>query len=107
MANVQELARIPVQEKSVASRLVDGVAVALTEGDQTLHTFDGPVSTHIWTLIDGRRSLADILDDVMANFDVDRPRAQDDLLHFMKLLQDRGLIAAPTTHLSPNGEEAV
>jgi hypothetical protein len=97
MENVQELARIPVQGTNVASRLVDGVAIALTEGDQTLHTFDGPVSTHIWTLIDGKRTLSEILDDVLVHFEVDRPRAQDDLLQFMKLLQDRGLIAVAST----------
>ena len=94
MISMQEqLSRIPTQANGVASRLVDGVAVALTEGDQTLHTFDGPVSTHIWTLIDGRRTLAQILEDIESTFEVDPQRAQDDLLQFMQLLQDRGLVA--------------
>ena len=94
MTNVQEpLARVPIQSKNVASRLVDGVAIALTEGDQTLHTFDGPVSTHIWTLIDGQRTLAEILEEILSTFDVERQRASDDLLQFVQLLQDRGLIA--------------
>jgi hypothetical protein len=98
MISVEEqLSRIPTQAKGVASRLVDGVAVALTEGDQTLHTFDGAVSTHIWTLIDGSRTLAQILDEVQATFEVDRQRAQDDLLQFMQLLQDRGLVAVAGT----------
>ena len=94
MTNVQEpLARVPIQSKNVASRLVDGVAIALTEGDQTLHTFDGPVSTLIWTLIDGQRTLAEILEEILSTFDVERQRASDDLLQFVQLLQDRGLIA--------------
>ncbi len=93
----EELSRIPTQAKGVASRLVDGVAVALTEGNQTLHTFDGPVSTQIWTLIDGQRTLAQILDEIESTFDVDRPRAQNDLLQFVQLLQDRGLVAVSST----------
>ena len=98
MVDVQEqLSRIPTQAKGVASRLVDGVAVALTEADQTLHTFDGPVSTHVWQLIDGHRTLGQILDEVHANFEVDRQRAHDDLLKFMQLLQDRGLVAVSDT----------
>jgi Coenzyme PQQ synthesis protein D (PqqD) len=88
-----ELTRIPVPAEGVASRLVDGVAIALTEGDHTLHTFDGPVSTFIWTLIDGRRTLDQILNQVLSAFEVERQRALDDLLQFVELLQERGLIA--------------
>ncbi len=93
----EQLSRIPTQAKGVASRLVDGVAIALTEGDQTLHTFEGPVSSHIWMLIDGRRTLAQILADIQSTFEVDPQRAQDDLLQFMQLLQDRGLVAVAGT----------
>jgi hypothetical protein len=98
MISVQDqLSRIPTQANGVASRLVDGVAIALTEGDQTLHTFDGPVSTHIWMLIDGHRTLAQILDDLQSTFEVEPQRARDDLLQFIQLLQDRGLVAVSGT----------
>jgi hypothetical protein len=98
MISVQEhLSRIPTQAQGVASRLVDGVAIALTERDQTLHTFEGPVSSHIWMLIDGRRTLAQIVEDIQSTFEVDAQKAQDDLLQFMQLLQDRGLVAVAVT----------
>jgi hypothetical protein len=84
---------VPTVATGVAARLVDGVAVALTEADQTLHTFEGEVSTFIWTQIDGRRSLQQILDGILTSFEVERTRALDDLARFVQLLRERGLIS--------------
>ena len=85
----------------VSARLVDGVAVALTEADQTLHTFEGDVATFIWTQIDGRRTLQDILDGILTTFEVDQGRALDDLAQFVQLLRQRGLISFATRPAEP------
>lgn len=100
------MSQIPAAGAGVASRLVDGVAVALTERDQTLHTFEGPVSTYIWTRIDGRRSLAQILDEVLSAFEVERGQALDDLVGFVQRLRERGLISLRGPN-EPSGTDPV
>ena len=84
---------VPIVAAGVSARLVDGVAVALTEADQTLHTFEGEVSTFIWSQIDGKRSVAQILDGILSSFEVERTRALDDLAQFVQVLQQRGLVS--------------
>lgn len=86
------LSQVPVVAEGVSARLVDGVAVALTERDQTLHTFEGAVATYIWTRIDGQRPLSEILEDILSTYEVERSRALDDLAQFVQLLQRRGLV---------------
>jgi hypothetical protein len=86
------LSCVPAPEAGVASRFIDGVALALTEKDQTLHTFQGPVASHIWAAIDGSRTTGDILASILSAFEVEAERARTDLLQFVELLRERGLI---------------
>jgi hypothetical protein len=89
---VEILSLFPTPREGVASRLVDGVAVAVTASDSTLHTFENEVATEIWKLADGRRSVGQIVDQIIAEFDVERARAEQDVLAFMHLLDERGLL---------------
>ncbi len=91
----ETLSWIPAVAAGVSARLVDGVAIALTEADQTLHTFEGEVSTFIWSQIDGQRSVAQILDGILSAFEVERATALDDLAKFVQVLQQRGLVSVP------------
>src|SRR5579863_3960654 len=90
---VEILSLFPTPRAGVASRLVDGVAVAVTAGDSTLHTFENEVATEIWGLADGQRSVGQIVDWIVAAFEVERVQAEHDVIEFMQLLDERGLLA--------------
>ena len=89
---VEILSLFPIPREGVASRLIDGVAVAVTASDSTLHTFENEVATEIWGLVDGQRSVGQIVDRIVADFEVERARAEQDVLEFMHLLDERGLL---------------
>ncbi len=86
------LSLFPAPAEGVASRVVDGLAVAVTPEDSTLHTFENEVATEIWRLADGRRPVSEIVDGITAAFEVDRARAEEDVLRFVRLLRERGLV---------------
>ncbi len=89
---VEILSLFPTPREGVASRLIDGVAVAVTSSDNTLHTFENEVATEIWGLADGRRSVGEIVERIVADFEVERARAEQDVVDFMHLLGERGLL---------------
>ena len=93
---VEILSLFPTPRAGVASRLVDGVAVAVTASDSTLHTFENEVATEIWGLADGQRSVGQIVDRIVADFEVERAQAERDVVEFMHLLDERGLLELQT-----------
>jgi len=50
------------------------------------------VSAFIWELLDGKRSLLSISNDLISSFDVDEKTAQEDLLFFVEQLSKEGAI---------------
>lgn len=89
---VEILPLFPAPRDGVASRIVDGVAVAVTASDSTLHTFENEVATHIWQLADGSRSVEQIVSGITEAFDVERPQAEQDVVEFIRLLDEKGLV---------------
>lgn len=89
---VEILSMFPTPRAGVSSTVVDGVAVAVTASDSTLHTFENEVATEIWGLADGRRSVEEIVDRIVAGFEVERAQAERDVIEFMQLLDERGLL---------------
>ncbi len=89
---VEMLSLFPTPREGVASTLVDGVALAITAVDSTLHTFENEVATEIWGLVDGQRTVGQIVDRIVAEFEVERAQAERDDLAFMHLLDERGLL---------------
>jgi hypothetical protein len=98
---VEILSLFPTPREGVASRVIDGVAVAVTAGDSTLHTFENDVATEIWGLADGQRSVEEIVERIVAAFDVERTQAEQDVIEFMRLLDERGLL-----ELKPQARQA-
>ena len=50
------------------------------------------VAEYIWDGLDGRKSLNEILDDVVDRFDVEREQAESDIREFIMDLMGAGLI---------------
>jgi hypothetical protein len=68
------------QNERTACRIIDGKAVVITIDENQVHVFNA-VGTRVWQLADGR-SLDAIIDDVVAEFEVERGRAALDVCHF-------------------------
>jgi hypothetical protein len=90
---VEILSLFPTPREGVSSTLADGVALAVTSSDSTLHTFENEVATEIWGLADGRRSVGEIIEQIVADFNVARGQAERDVVDFVRLLDERGLVA--------------
>jgi hypothetical protein len=87
------VAVIPAKTSTSASRSIAGEAVILSLDTKVLRGLNS-VGSRVWDLIDGQRSIDDIVDAVVAEFEVDRPRAARDVEAFLRQLVDRGLVTA-------------
>lgn len=84
---------IPAKTPTTASRLIAGEAVILSLDTKILRGLNA-VGSRVWDLIDGRRTVDDIVDLVVAEFDVTRPQAAADVGAFVRELVDKGLVTA-------------
>ncbi len=86
-----ELHGIPTPNQNFCKRQIDGETVLLAEsGNQYISL--NIVGSFIWEQIDGNHSLADILDILCEEFEVERERALADLDAFIKQLETEGLV---------------
>lgn len=94
-------ASVPRLSSQVELQRVGGEVFVTTE-DAALHTFEhldgqaSEVAQHIVGLVDGRRSVADIVASVVEEFEVSPEVALKDARHFIELLVERRVL-----HLQP------
>ncbi|MBZ0121015.1 MAG: PqqD family protein [Sandaracinaceae bacterium] len=79
MSMLDERTRLRQSERT-ASRVVDGRAVVVVIDTQQLHTLS-EVGSFVWERADGR-SVGEIVDAIVGEFDVDRAQALADLERF-------------------------
>lgn len=81
----------------VSSGIGDGlilVPIRHRAGDlEEVYTFNA-TAAHIWSLVDGQRTVDEIHGEVAALFDVDREESERDVLQFLGQLRDLGAIEA-------------
>ena len=82
---------IPAKAPATASRLITGEAVILSLDTKVLRGLNA-VGSRVWELIDGQRTVDDIVDVIVAEFEVSRIAAAADLDAFMRQLVDKGLV---------------
>jgi hypothetical protein len=75
----------------VLFRKIDGELVLLSLADGRFYALDA-VGTRIWELLVEHQALARVLEALVAEFDIDQPRAAADLLELSAGLRDRGLL---------------
>jgi hypothetical protein len=78
------------QSERTASRVIDGRAIVIAIDQNQLHVLNG-VGTRVWELMDGR-PLADIVDAIVAEFEVDQSRAWMDVRAFAEQLVALGAV---------------
>ena len=82
---------ILAKSPKTAWRIIEGEAVILSMESKVLRGLN-PVGSRIWDLIDGQRSLEDIVGVIVQEFDVAPGQAAQDVEAFIRDLLDRGLV---------------
>jgi hypothetical protein len=80
-----------VAARDQVSAQLDGEAVVLSLADGVYYGLN-PVGATVWTLLERPRTVAELRDAVVAEYDVDAPTAQADLLRLLGELAARGLV---------------
>ena len=81
----------PAQNLETAARKIDDLFYVMHPDTSELHNFND-VGTRIWELIDGERSVEDIVGVVTEEYEVDEATARTDVLEFVAALQEKDLI---------------
>ena len=76
-----------------AWRVIEGEAVILSLDTKAFRGLN-PVGSRVWELIDGRRSVDEIVEVVVREFDVTREQAAADVQAFVRELLDKGLVTS-------------
>ena len=76
---------------TTASRVIEGEAVILSMETKVLRGLN-PVGSRIWELIDGQRSVEEIVGVIVKEFDVEPARADEDVRGFVQEVLDKGLV---------------
>lgn len=91
------MSRVPRLHADVGVQRVGGRLMAAGPGDE-LHTFEdehgevSEVGERILELIDGSKTVAQIVESLLEEFDVERPVCEEDTRAFIQLLEDRHVI---------------
>jgi len=98
------LVSIPSHETNVISRLITGLEINSSSshdsGDETILVLPkraqvkvlNETGSRIWELIDGERTVGEIVTVMLSVFDVERGDIEKDIVTFLQELHDKGLI---------------
>lgn len=81
----------PRRQAGVASRLFNGEAVLIDPAQNKVRMLN-PVGSRIWELADGSRTLAEIIDTLVAEFEVEPAQAAASVRAFVEELVARELL---------------
>jgi hypothetical protein len=79
------------QNEDTAFREIGGLAYVVDPLTGDLHSFS-EVATRIWSLLDGKRTVSQVVDVVVDEFDVDQATAEADTLELLDVLLAKGLV---------------
>ncbi len=77
-------------DKCPVRNIGDGLVIMAPSGDTT-HSLED-IGAFIWTQLDGKRTLQDVLVAVLADYDIDEDTAREDLTNFITQMLTAGLI---------------
>ena len=83
------------RDERISWRMIEDEAVLVDREEGEVLRLN-PIGTEIWKTIDGKRTLTEIIDHVYQTFEVDRKRAQKDVIRFVKKLLRRELVEEPS-----------
>ena len=81
----------PMRASDVVSQVIEGEAILVHPGQGKVRVLN-PVGARLWELADGTRSLADMAETLVSEYDVELAQARADVLAFCTGLMDCGLL---------------
>ena len=84
---------ILAKSPTTAWRLIEGEAVILSLETKVLRGLN-PVGSRVWELIDGQRSVEEIITAIVQEFDVTPQAAAEDVKRFVRELLDKSLVTS-------------
>jgi hypothetical protein len=87
-----DLQAIPRQNLDTASRSIDDTAYVLNPETSELHAFN-EVGGRVWELIDGERTLEEMIAVIADEYDVEPRVAEADVVEFVEILVAKGIVA--------------
>jgi len=91
-----DITSVPVRNPNIIGRMTDDEAVLVMPQKGQVKVIN-EVGAVVWELIDGKRDVGQIVDEVCSQFDVDRAAAEADTLNFISELIKREIIFIPAT----------
>ena len=88
---METLNKYPKKSDNIASRILDGEAVVILPLESLVYTFD-PVGTRIWELINGKNKIANIVDAIQNEYEVDPDVAEQDTIDFINELVSKKML---------------
>ena len=88
---MKNLSAVPVPSAGLTVKRIGTETIILTKSGEELHTLD-ETGTFVWSAIDGKRTLTQILDMICGEYEVVRERAQTDLLAFIDALEEKEIL---------------
>jgi hypothetical protein len=86
-----DLNEVLSRNPDAAFRVYEGQATVVLPGRSEVKVLN-EVGSRIWEAIDGRRSLGQILEDVLREFDIGPDQARADLTEFVAALREHGMV---------------
>ena len=83
--------KYPVPHPQVASRIIDGEAIILLPENVQVNVLN-TVGSRIWALADGTRSVGEITEVIVAEYDVTAEEAERDVEEFIQELVDNKML---------------
>ena len=83
--------RVLVRHPDAAFQVVDGKAMIVVPTTKSVHVVN-EIGTRIWDLIDGERSVSEILDEIAKDYQVERPKLETDLREFVETLDGNRML---------------
>lgn len=81
----------PVPHPQVASRIVDGEALLVLADSGEVTVLNG-VGSRVWELVDGSRSVAQIVDSLVEEYEMTRDEVQQDVTSFIRELIENKIL---------------
>jgi acetolactate synthase small subunit len=88
--------------KAQASRNLNGESLVVLTERRQLHRLN-TVGTRVWEICDERR-VADIVDVIVSEFEVESAAAQSDVCEFLQHLHELGAVEIESRHATPPAE---
>ena len=83
--------KIPVKSPATASQIIDDEAVIIVPSQQMVNVLN-PVGCRIWDLADGTRSIGEIAETIIQEFDVPYETALKDAVEFTRDLAEKKMM---------------